>query len=81
MNSLQISETYVSEVKKLQQQKRLCEKKIRDYEENIYQTKLLIQKIDSKINEACPKHNWENDREPGMYGDRFTYCTVCGYIM
>lgn len=65
-------------IKKLKEKRKVCEENIGKYEDKIYQTKLLIKQIDSNIRNACPKHNWETDREPGMYGDRFTYCTVCG---
>lgn len=68
----------LSEIQKLKLQKELCEKKIYEYEQNILKNKLLIEQINNEIRKACPSHNWKTERESGMYGEKFTYCTICG---
>lgn len=76
---MEISKIALTSIQNLQLKKELYEKTIREYEENIYQTKLLIRKINEEIFNSCPSHNWKTEREPGMYGEKITYCTVCGY--
>ena len=68
----------LTEIEKLKLQRELCEKNIDEYEKKIKQTKLDIKKINNEIRKACPSHNWKTEREPYMYGEKFTYCTVCG---
>lgn len=66
------------EIQKLKLQKELCENEIHEYEKKINQTKNLIKQINRQIRKTCPSHNWKTERESGMYGEKFTYCTICG---
>lgn len=77
---METSKIALTSIKNLQLKKELCEQNIIEYQENIYQTKLLIRKINEEILNTCPSHNWKVKRESGMYGEKFTYCTVCGSI-
>lgn len=66
------------DIKELKQQRELCQQKIYEYEDKINETKNIIKQIDLHIRNKCPKHNWVTEREEGMYGEKFTYCTICG---
>lgn len=76
MEPLKFSLTQQQQQLKLQRE--LCENNIREYENKIYQLKLNINEINFKIRNLCIEHNWKTEREPGMYGEKFTYCTKCG---
>jgi hypothetical protein len=62
-------------IQKLKSQRELCEKNIHEYEKKITETKNVIKR---EIKKNCVSHNWKTERESGMYGEKFTYCTICG---
>lgn len=76
MESLKCSLTQQQQQLKLQ--KELYEKNINEYEQKICQLKSNINEINFEIRNLCIEHNWKTKREPGMYGEKFTYCTKCG---
>ncbi len=60
----------------------LYEEKMK-YEEKIRLVNKYIQQINDTIVNDCKqkygKHIFEQEIEPGMYGETFLYCKKCGY--
>ena len=66
----------------LKQKKQELETKKKELQDKI---KIVDNEINNTINEIyalCKKntgHKLITEREPGLYGERFTYCELCGY--
>tara|TARA_B100000900_G_C20258313_1_gene584889 strand:+ start:373 stop:678 length:306 start_codon:yes stop_codon:yes gene_type:complete len=52
-----------------------------EYQLKIRETDELIKKTNSLIAEKCKKingnHEWISEREPCLYGERYTFCKKC----
>lgn len=68
----------LAEIEQLKLQRELCKKNIYEYEKKITEIKNEIKQINHKIKKTCSSHNWKTERESGMYGEKITYCTICG---
>jgi len=78
MESMTLTIKVSEDIQQLKEQRKLCEQKIDEYEDKINETKNIIKQINLHIRNTCPKHIWKTEREEGMYGEKFTYCTICG---
>ena len=68
---------------KQEEYKALLYKEQMKYEEKINIIKEHIQQINDDIANNCKqkygKHDFEQEIEPGPYGETYYYCTKCGY--
>ena len=64
----------------LDKYRKYLQSKMYEYEEKAKKTKGEIKEINKLIAKKCKEtkgHKWVSEREPYMYGERFTYCEYC----
>ena len=66
----------------LKKQKEQLETKKNDLQRELQKVDTEINNTVNEIYDYCKKttgHKFITEREPGLYGELFTYCVLCGY--